>query len=151
MIRSLSHGVVQSALTILSVIADVVEELLNFDIIEVLFLAELAFLEDASEGLNELMPYIDDSLAFNQLLSILLDDTKRAGDALVLLAALEEFLRQLGLLHVLVQTAPVANCSVKRWRLLHGFYLGRHLVHRLLHISLMHMLLEVVLKLLAFG
>ena len=97
------------------------------------------------------MPYIDDSLAFNQLLSILLDDTKRAGDTLVLLAALQEFLRQLGLLHVLVQTAPVANCSVKRWRLLHGFYLGRHLVHRLLHISLMHMLLEVVLKLLAFG
>ena len=74
LICGFTNYIVEASLAILPIVADIVEKLFKFNVVEVFFFAELAVLEDASEGLNEFSPHIDDRLTLYQLLRLLLYD-----------------------------------------------------------------------------
>mmetsp|Transcript_7931 Transcript_7931/g.11106 ORF Transcript_7931/g.11106 Transcript_7931/m.11106 type:complete len:219 (-) Transcript_7931:262-918(-) len=71
----LTHNIAQ-VVACVAIVADVVEELFELNIVEVLLLAELALLKNATHVFQQIMAYIDDTLAFNQLECLRLDNTQ---------------------------------------------------------------------------
>ena len=89
-VGGLANVGVKLSLTVLLVIADVVEELFKFNIVKVLFFAELACHKDAPKGLHKIVAHIDDRLASHELFSLPFDDSEGACNTLDLLTAFKE-------------------------------------------------------------